>query len=382
MKKRILFATMIMGLLLPLGACSDDDTPDEPDGPSEVVVTEAQMKAVIATYVDDVVIPTYTEMETKVIAMSAAVNKFISSGTQEDLDIACDAWRAARKPWEESEAFLYGPADYENLDPSLDSWPLDKDGLDQLLLTADFSSIGEEDPEDDDKAEEAQSLRGFHTLEYLLFNDGKSRNAEEMTTNEKGYAKAVSDRLLQDTKRLREAWVDGLGTEEVPTPFGEEMKEYATRRTGSARNVLGEFIISGGIQNISDEVGDAKIGTPYNEWKNKNYEEAVLQVESWYSWNSLTDYVDNIISIKNSYFGGRGLTTASANSLSSLVRLVDADLDTEVKSQIEATIKAIENIPAPFRSNLDATSEIEAAMEACADLSDVFQKVRTALDLY
>lgn len=38
--------------------------------------------------------------------------------------------------------------------------------------------------------------------------------------------------------------------------------------------------------------------------------------------------------------------------------------------------------PAPFRSNLDATSEIEAAMEACADLAEIFMEVKTALDLH
>ncbi len=355
-------------------SCSDDDTPD--NGGSEQVVTDEAMDAVIATYVDKVVIPTYAEMEKKVSAMEVAVEAFLNdAASQTKLDAACNAWRAARKPWEQSEAFLYGPADYENLDPSLDSWPLDKDGIDQLLASTDWSEI-------DGDTEDAQGLRGFHTLEYLLFEEGQPRKATALTSNEREYMKRVSARLLTDTKQLHKAWVSGLGTEEVPAPFGEEMKKHTTHRTSSAQNVLGEFVIFGGIQNIAGEVGDVKIGNPYNYWREGKKETAVLEVESWYRWNSLTDYEDNIISIENSYMGGIRGSRNDATSLSALVRSVDAALDTKVQTNIAAAIKAIQNIPAPFRNNLGKTAEIDAAMEACADVTDVFEEVRTALDLY
>ncbi len=364
----------IMALATMCFSCSSNDTPDDPD-PKDVVTEEA-MNAVIATYVDKVVIPTYAEMEKKVSAMNTAVVAFLDDpSNQTKLNAACDAWRAARKPWEQSEAFLYGPADYENLDPSLDSWPLDKDGIDQLLASTDWSEI-------DGDTEDAQGLRGFHTIEYLLFEEGNPRKVANVGSNEREYMKRVSARLLTDTKQLHKAWVSGLGTEEVPASFGEEMKKHTSSRTSSARNVLGEFMISGGIQNIAGEVGDVKIGNPFNYWREGKTETAVLEVESWYSWNSLTDYEDNIISIENSYMGGIGENRDDASSLSALVRSVDKELDTKVKAKIAAAIKAIQNIPYPFRSNLGKATEINAAMDACADLTDVFEEVRTALDLY
>ncbi len=367
----------LMGLLMLASvcfSCSSDDTPDDKD-PKDVV-TESAMNAVIATYVDKVVIPTYAEMEKKVSAMNTAVVDFLDDASnQTKLNNACDAWRAARKPWEQSEAFLYGPADYENLDPSLDSWPLDKDGIDQMLASSNFDEI-EGDTED------AQGLRGFHTIEYLLFEEGQPRKVANVTSNEREYMKRVSARLLTDTKQLHKAWVSGLGTEEVPIPFGEEMKKHTSQRTSSARNVLGEFVILGGIQNIAGEVGDVKIGNPYNYWKEGKTETAVLEVESWYSWNSLTDYEDNIVSIENSYMGGTRDNRDDDTSLSALVRSVDKDLDTKVQAKISAAIKAIKNIPAPFRNNLGKATEIEAAMTACAEVTDVFDEVRTKLDLY
>jgi len=374
MKMKSFFWMMLMSFALFNVSCSSDDTPDEPDGPG-VVITDEMMDKVIATYVDRVVIPTYAEMENKVSAMHTAVEAFLADGTDANITAACEAWRDARKPWEESEAFLYGPADYENLDPSLDSWPLDKDGIDQILATQDWSEI-------EDDTEDAQSLRGFHTIEYLLFSEGQARKASEVTENERAYMRRVSARLLEDTKQLHKAWVSGLGTDEVPIAFGEELKKHTSQRTSSATNVLGEFIIFGGIQNIATEVGDAKIGEPYNYWKDGQHETAVLQVESWYSWNSLTDYADNIVSIENSYMGGRKGNRDDATSFSAMVRSVNADLDNKVKEKIEGAMKAIGKIDAPFRNNLDKKTEIEAAMDACADLSDVFDEVRTALDLY
>ena len=104
MKKQNLFAMLFlsMGMFLTT-ACSDDESDKEDDGDKKV--TAEMLDKVIVTYVDKTVIPTYALMDEKVEALDNAVKTFIASGNQNDLDAACDAWRAARKPWEESEAF-------------------------------------------------------------------------------------------------------------------------------------------------------------------------------------------------------------------------------------------------------------------------------------
>jgi predicted lipoprotein len=372
MKKRKLSAYLLMGLVACFVSCSDDGPNEDTNGSGSIITTEALDKA-IATYVDRVVVPTYGDMEAKVKALKEAVDAFGASGTQADLDKACNAWRAARIPWEQSEAFLFGPADYEQLDPSLDSWPLDKDGLDQLLATQSWDEL-------EGDTEEAQSLRGFHTLEYLLFDEGQNKQIAKVTSNEKAYIVKVTEYLFNDTQRLHKAWKEGLGSEEVPVAFGEEFKKHNTTRFPSPEVVLFE-IIDAGIIGIAEEVGEQKIGNPYDLWKQGQQDDAVLQVESWYSWNSLTDYEDNIVSIENSYLGGRDGNRDDATSLSALVRLVNAELDGKVKTAISNARKAIRDIPHPFRNNLSAKTEVEAAMDACADLAKIFQTVITTLDL-
>ena len=83
-------------------------------------------------------------------------------------------------PWETSEAFLFGPVADKGLDPNMDSWPLDQDGIVQILTSGNYSDLnwdGDYD-EEDDKIAGAQALRGYHTLEYLIFKDGEARTIQ------------------------------------------------------------------------------------------------------------------------------------------------------------------------------------------------------------
>ena len=159
MKKRSLFPILLIGFTLGLTSCNEDSKKEDittnpfanlPADSGQKPTTE-QMDAAIANFVDNVAIPTYAELVNKMTLLKNAVDKFIASGTKTDLENACDAWRDARKPWEESEAFLFGAADKKSYDPSLDSWPLDKEGIDQILETGNWDAI-EGDVNEDESA--------------------------------------------------------------------------------------------------------------------------------------------------------------------------------------------------------------------------------------
>ena len=150
-----------------------------------------------------------------------------------------------------------------------------------------------------------------------------------------------------------------------------------------------ETILNGdnGMAGISNEVGTQKIQDPVDKWNDSNKDASdpnnpgVLAVESWYSWNSIDDYANNIVSIKNSYFGGRDLDkeNASANSLHALVKVINPTLDSLMVVQIDKTIEAIEDMPRPFRNNLGAETEIKAATDACKELTNGLGKIRAKL---
>ncbi len=136
---------------------------------------DAQLQAIVDSYVDVVVLPTYKVLKEKNEALHQAVTNFKNSPSNAAFEAACNAWLVAREPWEKSEAFLFGPVDALGLDPNMDSWPLDQDAIVQILNSGNYNDLNWSDSDSDDAIEAAQSVRGFHTLEFLLFKNGNPR---------------------------------------------------------------------------------------------------------------------------------------------------------------------------------------------------------------
>ena len=162
---------------------------------------EANLKLIVETYVDDVVVPTYADLVTRTAALAKTIDDLRENPSSRTFAAAAYAWLDAREPWESSEAFLFGPVADLGLDPNMDSWPLDVDAINITLKNGKFSSLNWEskytdyiaEPEDEEEEAEmkaadkkiaasiaaAQNIRGFHTLEFLLFKDGEPRSYGE-----------------------------------------------------------------------------------------------------------------------------------------------------------------------------------------------------------
>lgn len=139
---------------------------------------DATLDPVITQYVDAVVMPTYRDLAELNSKLNDAVLAFKANPSNAAFVACSKAWLNARAPWEQSEAFLFGPVDELQLDPNMDSWPLDQDQIVQILKSQDFSDLNWNQGDADDKIESAQALRGFHTLEFLIFKDGKARTVK------------------------------------------------------------------------------------------------------------------------------------------------------------------------------------------------------------
>ena len=374
MKRNVLMMGLAMMGLCAFTACSSDDDKKEE---SKIEILDAEYDAIINQYVDNVVLPTYNDLKTKNTALYNAVVSFGNAPSDANFQAVCNAWLTAREPWESSEAFLFGPvADY-GLDPNMDSWPLDQEAIVKLLESQQWNEMewtGDYD-EDDEAIAAAQNVRGFHTLEFLAFRDGKARTltdtaidgeAANAVYNESNatawaqYMRNTAQLLVKDVTTLVDAWNNG---------YAASFKSHNGGDFTSGLSCI-EQLIDGCID-IAGEVGDAKIGDPYSLYVSGKTTEALYAVESWYSWHSRDDYTNNILSIRNAYYGSRD-GSINANSLSKLVAKYNAPLDTKVKDAIKSAADAIQAIPQPFRNNINS-SEAKAAMEACSDLGDVLE---------
>ncbi|MCK7520662.1 MAG: hypothetical protein MZV64_24685 [Ignavibacteriales bacterium] len=141
----------------------------------------------------------------------------------------------------------------------MDSWPLDQVNLQEVLdsqfeFTPEFIRDGL-----------GYSLRGFHTIEYLLFRDGNPRNTADLT---QFYEKEVTRVQL-----LKCYWkIQKLFTTNGTMDSRDELKSSSSGSRYASQDQAVQEIIEG-IREIADEVGNGKIGDPYTT---KN----VLSVES------------------------------------------------------------------------------------------------------
>lgn len=142
---------------------------------------DAMLDLIVDNYVEQVVLPTYAELAQRNDLLYSAVAALAKTPSTANFKAAAEAWLAAREPWETSEAFLFGPVAELGLDPNMDSWPLDADAIKNILTSGDFSGMewsGEYD-EENSGIEAAQNVRGYHTLEFLLFKNGQPREGLE-----------------------------------------------------------------------------------------------------------------------------------------------------------------------------------------------------------
>lgn len=141
---------------------------------------EAVLSPVVENYVNVVVLPTYSDLKDKVATLYVKVDALAENPTNQAFKDACDAWISAREPWEKSEAFLFGPVADQGLDPNMDSWPLDQAAIVNILNSGDYSQMkwSGNYTKDSEAISAAQNVRGFHTLEFLLFKDGQARTVD------------------------------------------------------------------------------------------------------------------------------------------------------------------------------------------------------------
>jgi uncharacterized iron-regulated protein len=298
----------------------------------------------------------------------------------------------ARIWWEKSEAFLFGPVsdDGFGIDGHIDSWPLELEGIQETIEEKDGNITDEEAWEDLDA-----EVIGFHTTEYLLFREGQARPVAELSDAERKYLTAVTDALVWDCVLAYVAWAgENAVSAEIKAVFNENpavadaLKNSAYADYGQKMKTAGGGYssyanamtdISTGAADIAGEVGETKIAAPYEAKRTED-------VESWYSWHSLDDYQNNILSIKNAYLGGTGDETRTAVSLSSFIAAKDSKFDAEVKAAIDNAIDKIKAIGTGGKSFYEVVrdqineDEVQAAVEACRELGEIFVRVQEVIE--
>ncbi|MCC6213337.1 MAG: peptidase M75 [Polyangiaceae bacterium] len=344
---------LLVAAALGLAGCGSDPAAAEP--------TRFADEQVVVAFTDEVVVPTYGLLATRLVALDAAAAAVGSAPTDSNLATARDAWRLARVPWEQSEGFLFGPVDSFGYDPALDSWPVNATDLRAVLESSDALTASY-------VASLPPTQKGFHTVEYLLFGTGATKTAAELTPRELAYLPLVTAELAGVGGALAASWT-------TPTD-GQPAYRDVFATAGQAGNAAYPSLASAmeevidGMIGICDEVANGKIADPYDAHD-------TTLVESQFALNSLADFQDNLRSVENAYTGEVPLAGTGGRSLSDWVAAEDAGLDAKIRDQIAAALGAIGAIPPPFRDAITTPSsydEIEAAQAAIRTLQDTLER--------
>lgn len=400
MKKiqNFVMAFLLGAMTIGFTACSSDnggngefDLPDVGQATTSISSSDKEMQKVAKNYVQEVIYPTYQALASNARTLYSAAQTLYKSAeagtmTQNEINAACEAFKKTRQEWERSEAFLFGSATDNELDPHIDSWPLDRDELERALtnenLIAGFKS---ENPAKfvSEHNTEFQSVLGFHGMEFVLFRNGAQRTVEALKANdtdegvtsvkgidELAFLQAVAADVRNITALLEFTWMGSAASNETKAILsGEGSYVFSTLRyNGLASNgtmCFGQFLLSpssntgyqswqgtmnqifvGGCSNICAEVADQKLGQAYRvaTGQGNTTEDSKDYIESPYSHRSFTDYQDNIYSIKNSLYGTRDInaTTPVENSMLSLLKKMNYPGYNNLVNALNAAIQALE----------------------------------------
>ena len=275
---------------------------------------------VSSAMVDSVVLPSYSRLSNASQDLNQALQNLVNNPTQSTFDKAKISWRSARKTWEVTETWAYGPAETLDFDPNLDDWPV---STNELAATLDSKS--------NFTAKTLQNLdttsRGFHGIEYVLF--GRNNNlVEDLSSNELAYLKSAGEDLENNADGLLQAWSGSEG-------FGSTVVK------ADPRSAIADILA--GMEGCLAEVADGKLGGAFDT--NDSGE-----LESTFSGNTGTDIVFNIKGVKTAWEKSKLKEYASSKN---------NELSSTLSNQIDESLKLANKLPAALNDQLTNESTKE-----------------------
>ncbi len=381
---------------------------------------ETDPKAVIKTY-SDIALAKYEDSLTTAKALDAAVDALIAKPSQETLDAARTAWKAARVPYQQSEVYRFGNPVVDAWEGRVNAWPLDEGLIDYVdksygtesdqnaLYTANV--IANKEIEIDGKKVDASKLTkeflsgslqeaggieanvatGYHAIEFLLwgqdlngtgpgagnrpFTDYDTKNCTGGNCDRRAeYLKAASDLLVDDLQEMVGNWKEG----------------------GAARKALEEGDPKAGIAVILTGMGSLS----YGELAGERMKLGLLlhdpeEEHDCFSDNTYNSHLYDAVGIRDAYLASYKRvdgSTVSGPSVADLVKAADPALDKELTGKLETSVAKMEAIKARAEKgeaydqqigegNKEGNATVQAAIDALVDQTKSIERVVAALKL-
>lgn len=314
----------------------------------------------------EIVYDNYKAAHKDALMLQKAVDAFLASPTEKNLQKAKDAWLVSRDSYGQSEAFRFyeGPIDFvgdnaEGPEGRLNSWPLNEAYIDYVAgdmragivqdgrVKISKASLSGKNQQTD----EADVATGYHAIEFLLWGQDLDINgpgtrpvSDYAKTREnerrREYLKVVTDLLVDDLRFLVDSWKPGGGN-------------YAAQFTSQdSDESLGHMITA--LATLSGfELASERLATALDSGDQEDE-------HSCFSDNTHKDFIMNARGVDNVFFGRYGGSAMGAQnrpSVYALLKRKDAKLADEISAQLAKTRNLAQSLPYPIDRDVLATPE-------------------------
>ena len=350
MYKRLTGGTiLIAALFLLLFACSKSPSTPNPGIESPGTFDKSAM---LSNYADNVIIPSYQQLQENVDALVNAVNAFADAPSTEAQTSAKIAFSQAYVRYEYVEVFNFGPAGTAQLDYYINfsggfDYSFTQDGalagytVDSVTIENNIAS-GNYDLTTYNRNNFYS--QGFPALNYLLFGPNAIQKFGNNTANRAKYLKDVAMRMKTLVDKVVADWTSYRST------FVNNTKSDVGSPIGNLVNMLAYQM---------DMMKGPRIGWPFG--KQSNGIVFASKSEGYFAGIGSQLARANMRSLKNAFVGGTGSKGISAY----LVSLKKDALNADVLSQFDVVTEKLDAIPDPLSESFinDATKVEDAYKE-------------------
>ncbi|UOB17993.1 imelysin family protein [Abyssalbus ytuae] len=384
--KKLTKSTLLLfgGLLL---SCSSDDNGN---GQSSENIQKSE---VIENYAN-IVLANYEDSYDAAVQLKVTIDAFVADPTENNFEAAKQAWKTAREPYGQTEAFRFasGPIDDEDgPEGLLNAWPLDEVYIDYVEGDEDAGIINDLTTYPTINRELLISLNnvggeknitvGYHAIEFLLWGQDLGDPSDE-TAGQRPYTDYVDGGTAanQDRRRQYLAICADLLTDHLQLMIDEWKEGGAYRTTFLSLNedtALKNMLSGIGTLAASELSGERMFTALFNQDQEDEH--------SCFSDNTHRDIRLNLQGIANVYRGS--YKSVNGPSLEDLFEEADTELGAEISAQLadaETTVNAT-GIPFDLAISTGQTSEegqkVLNAVNALQDLGDKFVQGGAAIGI-
>ena len=362
-------AASLLAVAITLAGCGEEKTPANTAAttPAASSAVDAGAGQAVVKHYGDLALAVFSDALSTAQNLQKAVDALLAQPNDATLQAAREAWLAARKPYMQSEVFRFGNPVVDDWEGQLNAWPLDEGLIDYVakdyqhalgnpgaqanIIANRELQVGEDKIDvstinaellaslNELGGSEANVATGYHAIEFLLWGqdlNGTNPGAGNRPATDFAQGEACTGGNCERRAEFLKA-ATGLLVSDLEYMVGQ----WQAGKADNYRAKLEAEPADSGLRKMLFGMGSLSLGELAGERMKVALEANSTEDEhDCFSDNTHNSHFFNAKGIRNVYLGEYQKvdgSTLTGPSLSSLVAKADAQTDSTLKADLEAT---------------------------------------------